>query len=98
MEEFDNMYIIGDLRHLQKLNNWKPDEVGSIEIMLNDIADINNTSFELYNDIPYNLSVITVYDEFPQIFNWLNLLDMNVIVILVLMIIVATITIGLELY
>jgi lipoprotein-releasing system permease protein len=92
MEEFDNMYIIGDLRHLQKLNNWKPDEVGSIEIMLNDIADINNTSFELYNDIPYNLSVITVYDEFPQIFNWLNLLDMNVIVILVLMIIVATIT------
>jgi len=43
-------------------------------------------------DIPYNLSVITVYDEFPQIFNWLNLLDMNVIVILVLMIIVATIT------
>lgn len=92
MEEFDNMYIIGDLRHLQKLNNWKLDEVGSIEIKLNDVTEINNTSFELYNAIPYNLSILTAYDEYPQIFNWLNLLDMNVIVILVLMIIVATIT------
>ncbi len=92
MEEFDNMYIIGDLRHLQKLNNWKTDEVGSIEILVNDVDDIVNTAFELYNTIPYNLTIVTVYDEYPQIFNWLNLLDMNVIVILVLMILVATIT------
>lgn len=92
MEEFDNMYIIGDLRHLQKLNNWKPDEVGSIGIILNDPSEINETALELYNTIPYDLSVVTVFDEFPQIFNWLNLLDMNVIVILTLMIIVATIT------
>ena len=92
MEEFDNMYIIGDLRHLQKLNNWKPDEVGSIEILVDDVGEINNTAFELYNTIPYNLTIVTVYDEYPQIFNWLNLLDMNVIVILILMILVATIT------
>lgn len=92
MEEFDNMYIIGDLRHLQKLNKWKSDEVGSIELLVYDKSDIINTAFELYNTIPYNLTMITVFDEYPQIFNWLNLLDMNVIVILSLMIIVATIT------
>lgn len=92
MEEFDNMYIIGDLRHIQKLNKWKPDEVGSIELLVHDKSDIVNTAFELYNTIPYNLTMITVFDEYPQIFNWLNLLDMNVIVILTLMIIVATIT------
>ncbi|MFK5855997.1 MAG: FtsX-like permease family protein, partial [Bacteroidota bacterium] len=92
MEEFDNNYIIGDLRHLQKLNNWGSNEVGSIEIILNDVTEIQNMSFELYNTIPYDVSVVTVFDEFPQIFNWLNLLDMNVIVLLTLMIIVATIT------
>jgi len=92
MQEFDDIYIIGDLRHLQKLNNWNSDEVGSIEILLNNVEDIQDMSFELYNTIPYDVSVITVYDEFPQIFSWLNLLDMNVIVLLTLMIIVATIT------
>ncbi|NQU35672.1 MAG: ABC transporter permease [Bacteroidetes bacterium] len=92
MEEIDNVYIIGDLNHIQKLNNWKTNEVGSIEIILNDISNIRNTAFELYNTIPYNISAVNVYDEYPQIFNWLNLLDMNVIVILTLLIIVATIT------
>lgn len=92
MEEFDNMYVIGDLRQLQKLNNWNADEVGSIEIILKNIDDIQTTFFELYNTIPYDLTAVTVYSEFPQIFNWLNLLDMNVIVLLTLMIIVATIT------
>ena len=92
MEEFDNIYIIGDLRQLQKLNNWNNDEVGSIELLVKNTEDIQDISFELYNTIPYDVSVIPVYDEFPQIFSWLNLLDMNVIVLLTLMIIVATIT------
>ncbi len=92
MEEIDNVYIIGDLLHIQKLNNWETNEVGSVEIILRDISDIRNTAFELYNTIPYNISAVVVYDEYPQIFNWLNLLDMNVIVILTLLIIVATIT------
>lgn len=92
MEEFDNVYIIGDLRHLQKLNNWKPNEVGSIEINLNNPDDIIETSFDLYTRIPYNLAAVTVFDNYPQIFSWLSLLDMNVIVILTLLILVATIT------
>ncbi len=92
MEEIDNIYIVGDLQHIQKLNGWKHNEVGSIEIKLNDISDITSTAFELYSNIPYNLSAITIYEEYPQIFNWLNLLDMNVVVILTLLMIVATIT------
>ena len=92
MEEFDNMYIIGDLRQIQKLNNWNADEVGNIEIQLKNPEKINQTAMELYNAIPYNLSVTTIYNEFPQIFSWLGLLDMNVVVLLTLLIIVATIT------
>ena len=92
MEEIDNLYIIGDLKHIQKLNNWNDKEVGSVELILNDITDINNTTFELYTTIPYNIRAISVYEEYPQIFNWLNLLDMNVVVILTLLILVSTIT------
>ena len=92
MEEIDNIFLVGDLRHIQKLNSWETNEVGSMEIILNDISDINNTAFELYNTIPYNISAVSVYNEYPQIFNWLNLLDMNVVVILTLLILVATIT------
>jgi len=49
MEEIDNVYVIGDIKHVQKLNNWNSNEVGSIELLLNDTDEITNTSFELYN-------------------------------------------------
>lgn len=92
MEEIDNVYVIGDIQHIQKINNWNNNEVGSIEIILKDEKDIVNTSFDLYTTIPYNIRAINVYEEYPQIFNWLDLLDMNVVVILTLLILVSTIT------
>lgn len=92
IEEIDNVYVIGDIKHVQKLNNWNNNEVGSVEIILRDENEITNTSFELYNTIPYNIRAISVFEEYPQIFNWLELLDLNVVVILTLLIIVSTIT------
>lgn len=92
MDEIDNSFIVGDIDHLRKLNNWTGNEVGSIEIFLTNEDKIIDESFKLYNVLPYNIRVISVYEEYPQIFNWLELLDMNVIVILVLLIIVSTIT------
>jgi lipoprotein-releasing system permease protein len=92
LEEFDNTYLIGDLRHIQKLNGWRDDQVGSIEINLFDPQYMRETAYTLYRQIPYNLNIITVLDAYPQIFNWLDLLDMNVVVILTLLILVASIT------
>ena len=92
LEEFDARYIIGDLRHIQKLNGWAENEVGSIELFCNDFDKLDETAMELYSAIPYNLQVMTVKQEYPQIFNWLDLLDMNVAVVLVLMVLVAGIT------
>ena len=92
LEEFDHSYIIGDLRQVQKLNNWTKNEVGSIEVMVDDPDKIRDIGFELNRDIPYNLMVVTVLEQYPEIFNWLNLLDMNVVVILTLLIVVSAIT------
>ncbi len=92
LEEFDQTYLIGDLRHIQKLNDWTDDQVGAVEINLVDTEHIRETAFDLYRQIPYNLNIVTVLDAFPQIFNWLDLLDMNVVVILTLLMLVASIT------
>jgi lipoprotein-releasing system permease protein len=92
LEEFDSRYIIGDLRHIRKLNGWGEDQVGSIELFCKDMENIDETQMELYKTIPYNLQVISIKQEYPQIFNWLDLLDTNVAVVLILMILVSGIT------
>jgi len=92
LKEFDNAFIVGDIKHVQKLNNWNEDEIGKIEVMIADMDELEEISNAVYKHIPYNMTVTTVKDQYPQIFNWLDLLDMNVIVILSLLILVASIT------
>lgn len=92
LEDFDNIFIIGDIRHVQRLNGWSENQVGSIELMVSEPDRLNDIRFELHRSIPFNLQVLTVVDQYPQIFNWLALLDTNVAVILTLLIIVAAIT------
>ncbi len=92
LEEFDNVFVIGDLKHIQKLNNWDVDQAGSIELMVKNPDNLRDFAYGLYRELPFNLNISTVFDEYPQIFNWLDLLDMNVIVILTLLILVAAIT------
>lgn len=92
LEEFDKMYILGDLRHIQKLNNWSENQVGGFEILLNDFDQIDQTGEKVYEIIGYELSSKTIKQIHPQIFEWLSLQDMNVMVIIALMVLVAGIT------
>ncbi|MCB2208913.1 MAG: ABC transporter permease [Bacteroidetes bacterium] len=92
LKEFDDVFIVGDIHHVQKLNNWNNDQIGTIEVMINDMSALDEISNSVYKHIPYNMTVSTVKEQYPQIFNWLDLLDMNVIVILSLLILVASIT------
>ena len=92
LEDFDGNLIVGDLDVVAKLNNWKQGEVGAVEILLDDPELVDETADVIYHDIPYDLNIVTATQLYPQIFNWLDLLDMNVVVILVLLILVAGIT------
>jgi lipoprotein-releasing system permease protein len=93
LEEFDEVYVIGDFRHIQKLNNWSNDMVSGFEVFINDFKSIDEMGELVYKTIGYNLNAETVTKAYPQIFDWLNLMDINVVIILVLMILVAGITI-----
>lgn len=92
MEDFDKMYVIGDIRHIQKINRWEPNQVGGVEILINDFDRLDQIGDEVYRNIGYSMNSSTIRQLYPQIFDWLDLQDMNVVIILVLMIMVSGIT------
>jgi len=90
-QEFDANYVIGDLRHIQQINKWKPTEVGAFEVFIKDFNQIETTGQAIYKEIPPTYNSITIQEKYFSIFEWLKLFDFNIIIILVVMIIVATI-------
>lgn len=91
LQEFDILYVIGDIKHIQKLNNWSEDQAGGIEIFLKDFSNLDETNKVIFENISYDLDSRTIKDLHPQIFDWLELQDMNVIIIIILMILVSSI-------
>lgn len=92
LEELDNMYVIGDIHHIRKLNNWEPDQVGGFEVLIDDFADLDRLEKEVYMKIGFSLDAVSIKQLYPQIFDWLDLQDINVLIILSLMVLVAGIT------
>ena len=93
LEEFDNLYVFGDIRHIQNLNNWGIDSVGGFEITIHNFDNLDALTQMVYEKIDYDLNAQTIKEINPQIFDWLKLQDINVNVIIILMLIVAGINI-----
>lgn len=91
LEEFDKVYVIGDIAQIQSLNKWTTNQVAGFEVILNNFNDLDKMSEFVYSNIGYDLNSRNIEQLNPQIFDWLGLQDMNVIIILTLMIIVAAI-------
>ncbi|SFE91380.1 ABC transporter permease [Sunxiuqinia elliptica] len=96
LAEFDRMFMLIDIRHLQRLNGWADDEISGYEIFMDDLEEVDNAEFKIrdlvlahLNDEDSLLRVINIKRKFPHIFDWLRLLDMNVWIILSLMVLVA---------
>ena len=92
LADFDKKFIIGDIRHIQKLNGWDDDQVGGFEVLVHDFDKLTETGKALYQKIPYNLNIQSIVNLHPEIFDWLELQDMNVVIILIIMVLVASIT------
>jgi len=96
LEDFDKKFILADIKHVQKLNGWDKNQISGFEIILDEFDEIENISTHIRNNYTYplfsegtKLRVLPITTEFPQIFDWLNIIDVNVWVILTLVIIVA---------
>lgn len=90
-QQFDATYIIGDIRHIQRINKWRPDQVGAFEIFVKDFDNIKTTGIQVYDQTSSTLDTKTIIEKYSYIFDWLQLFDFNIVVILGVMILVATI-------
>lgn len=91
VEEIDKTYAIGDLSIIQRLNNWERGTVGGYEIKIDDYRRLAEKTEEVFNSLPIDLRALSVVEQYPQVFQWLELLDINTQIILVLMLLVAII-------
>jgi len=94
--EYDKMFVITDLRNVQQLNNWSEDQYSGLEILINDYDQIDRVGDDVFSVVGNKFTKDqdayysqTIRQMNPQIFAWLDLLDLNVWVILGLMLAVA---------
>jgi len=88
-QELDKTFMIGDIRHVQRLNKWKQEEVGSFEVFIDDFSKIKEKGEEIYQATPSNLNTETVEQKYISTFEWIKIFDNNTYGIIGIMIIVA---------
>jgi lipoprotein-releasing system permease protein len=96
LEEFDKMYVYCDIGHIKRLNGWKEDQVSGFEIFIKDFDKLDDMTTAVRDAIGYKITedeekfkVTNIRIKYPQIFDWLNFQDINVMIIIFLMLVVA---------
>lgn len=91
VDEVDKTFVIGSLPLIQRLNNWEANEIGGYEVRVADFDKLSQADTYMDTVIPVRLKSYTIQQNYPTIFEWLQLLDVNARVMLILMLIVAVI-------
>ncbi len=91
VEEVDKIFVIGDMDLVRRLNKWDDNQVGGYELRIKDFNQLDASSYDVGDELPTQLKAVSVTTNFPSIFEWLSLLDINAQVVLVLMLMVAII-------
>jgi lipoprotein-releasing system permease protein len=96
LEEFDKMYVFCDIHHIKRLNGWDDDQISGFEIYIENFNELEEMTATVRDAIGYRIlpdedrfKVTNIREKFPQIFDWLGFQDLNVIIIITLMLIVA---------
>jgi len=96
LEDFDKIFVFCDIGHIIRLNGWENDQISGFEIYIDNFDDLEEMTYLVKDAIGYQLTedseklrVTSVRDRYPQIFEWLNFQDLNVVIIIILMLLVA---------
>lgn len=97
--DYDKLFVVADIRQVQRLNGWSEDQVSGVELLVEDYDQLDQLTEKLYFDLMEKQDregntyyVRSIKELNPMIFSWLEVLDINVVVILVLMLAVAGFT------
>jgi lipoprotein-releasing system permease protein len=88
-QELDQTFIIGHIKHLQRLNKWETTEVGHFELFVKDFEKLDETAIQVYQNIPSLLNATKVTTKYATIFEWIKIFDSNTYGIIGIMILVA---------
>ncbi|WP_242204836.1 ABC transporter permease [Aestuariivivens insulae] len=88
-QDLDKQYIIGNLRHIQRLNKWDEDQIGNFEVFIDDYNELEQKGIEIYKNTPSTLNTQTVTDTYYSIFEWIKIFDTNIYGIIGIMILIA---------
>lgn len=96
VEEMDKIFVFCDISQIRRLNDWNDNQISGFEIMIDDFNHIDLMTYTVRDAIGYKitegqqqLKVSNIKIKYPQIIDWLNFQDTNVIIILILMLLVA---------
>ncbi|MEW4925651.1 FtsX-like permease family protein [Algibacter sp. 2305UL17-15] len=88
-QDFDATYLIGNLRHIQRINKWDDDQIGNFEVFIDDYDDLERMGVEIFQNTPSTLNTSTVNEKFYSIIEWIKIFDKNIYGIIGIMILVA---------
>jgi len=88
-KEFDEKFAIADIKHIQRLNKWKADQIGNFEVFINDFDAIDDKTKQIFQETPSTLNVESVKQKFGLVFEWIGIFDKNIAGIIGIMILVA---------
>jgi len=91
IEEFDKLFAITDLAFIQRVNNWDANQIGGYEIFVKNAALAEQTNADIHNELPLVWMSRTIKEIYQNIFDWLNIQDVNRNVVFTIMAIVAII-------
>lgn len=89
LEELDKIFILADRHWIQKMNGWSADSLGSYEIVLSQGAELNQSANSLEKGLPTEWKLETIVELYPSLFDWMNMLDRNIIILISLLLVVA---------
>jgi lipoprotein-releasing system permease protein len=89
LDELDKIFILADRDWVGKMNGWSSDSLGSYEIILKKGADLNQSAYYLEKDLPTEWKLETIEELYPSLFDWMNMLDRNIVIFISLLLVVA---------
>jgi lipoprotein-releasing system permease protein len=90
IEDYDKLIAIGDLELIRHLNNWNKDQIGGYEITVRNYRIADTVNARIFDQLPSGWGSRTIEDIYPNIFDWLNLQNITIAIVLIIMIVVAT--------
>lgn len=93
LSEMDELYVIGQLATVQRLNDWDSNQVGGYELLVDDFRSLDATAGRILRYLPYDLMLTTITQAHPALFSWLDLLNTNITLILAIMCLVSAVAI-----